>query len=189
MFTSRAEHRLLLRIDNADLRLTARGRECGLVDDERWERFAQRRDRFRRNCASVRDATVVLQGERVPAGRALQHPGVTLAGLQAEGQLSLSIARRDAAIDVASVETEFRYQGYLKRQTQAIDRQARHESRSIPDDFVFEGVPGLSRELSQRLREVRPATLGQAGRIPGMTPAALSVLGSRLSNGSDTTRV
>ena len=181
MFTSRAEHRLLLRIDNADLRLTGRGRAIGLVKSDRWERFLDRRARFDENLETIRRTTISLpSGERVPAARALKQPEVRLGDLAAQGQVRLRVDPRDATIDVASVETEFKYEGYLRRQATVVERQRRQESRPIPGDFVFAGIPGLSREMVDRLTQIRPATLGQASRIPGVTPAAVALVGTHL---------
>jgi tRNA uridine 5-carboxymethylaminomethyl modification enzyme len=179
MFTSRAEHRLLLRIDNADLRLTPLGRNVGLVDDDRWSRFEARRRRLERNIATVNRSTVRISGERQSASRVLRQPGVDLAGLSATGQLTLEI--QEPLVDLTSLETLYRYEGYLRRQQESVDRLRRQESRTIPRDFEFAGIPGLSREAVERLSTVRPETIGQALRIPGITGAAVAVVAAHLA--------
>lgn len=179
IFTSRAEHRLLLRIDNADLRLTETGRQIGLVDDARWERYLQRKERFTRNVARVRGARVKLPGgRRVPAPKALRQPGTKLEALVEQGQVGLETDRYGGNVDVVSVETEFKYAGYLKRQAAAVEKARRQECRPIPPDFEYAGVPGLSNEIVERLGDIRPTTLGQALRVPGVTPAAVAVIGA-----------
>ena len=180
MFTSRAEYRLLLRTDNADLRLTAKGREIGLVDDERWERFQARHRRFNSNLDAVRRTRVRVDGAKVPASQALRRPEITLENLVAAGDVVLETAPGDRLLDVSSVETSVKYEGYLLRQSQAVARAAHAEKRRIPEAFPFDKVPGLSREMVQRFSESRPETLGQAQRIPGVTPAAVAVVGAYL---------
>jgi tRNA uridine 5-carboxymethylaminomethyl modification enzyme len=179
MFTSRAEHRLLLRIDNADLRLTPTGREIGLVDDSRWTRFEERRTRFARNQRSISRSTVTVAGTRMPADRALRQPDVDVRQLIAAGELSLDVA--DSLIDLVSLETLYRYEGYLRRQGESVERLKRQESRLIPSDFEFAGIPGLSREAVERLSSVRPETIGQALRIPGITPAAVALVAAHVT--------
>jgi tRNA uridine 5-carboxymethylaminomethyl modification enzyme len=177
MFTSRAEHRLLLRIDNADLRLTPRGREVGLVSDERWDRFEARRARFRRNVAILDSVNVrASDGSSAPASRLLRQPDVQLETLIQQNAIALDVLPDEQATDIASVQTFVKYAGYLHQEAARAERLKKQERRVIPDGFPFSQVPGLSREIVERLTQVRPETVGQASRIPGMTPAAVAVL-------------
>ena len=181
MFTSRAEHRLLLRIDNADLRLTPTGRALGLVDDSRWERFKARRNRFAQNLATLERTMVRTdRGDRMPASQWLKTPAVRLNALRDAGDVALDIDATSADLDLASVETAVKYAGYLKQEASRAERLRRDERRRIPAEFPFTRVPGLSNEVVHRLTQVRPETLGQAARIPGVTPAAVAVLGTFL---------
>ena len=176
MFTSRAEHRLLLRIDNADLRLTPKGRDAGLVCEERWELFEQRRARLSRNLSLLERCSVrVLDGGRVPASQLLRQPGQTVETLRQAG-IPLEIESRTEAIDRDTLETTVKYDGYLRRQERDVEKARRDERCRIPDAFVFRGVPGLTNEVVQRLEQVRPETLAHAQRVPGVTPAAVAVL-------------
>lgn len=186
MFTSRAEYRLLLRIDNADLRLTPLGRDSGLVDDDAWDRFRARRGRFERNLAALRTSSVRTEsGARLPAARALRQPGVSLEQVAKMGARPLETDPETRDLDLASAEIEVKFEGYLRRQQLSIERSARQEGRCIPVDFRYRSVPGLSTEMVERFEVVRPSTLGQALRIPGVTPAAVAVLGAYVSRQAD----
>jgi tRNA uridine 5-carboxymethylaminomethyl modification enzyme len=177
MFTSRAEHRLLLRIDNADLRLTPRGRGIGLVSDQRWGAFEERRARFERNRARLNASVEVQPGGKMTAAQALRRPEVRLSDLVTSG-LALEVG---SALDLVSLETVVKYEGYLKQEASRAARLQKAERRAIPSSFPFHRVPGLSREVVQLLSQIAPETLGQAARIPGMTPAAVAVLDAYLS--------
>ncbi|GHE27981.1 tRNA uridine-5-carboxymethylaminomethyl(34) synthesis enzyme MnmG [Vulcaniibacterium thermophilum] len=188
MFTSRAEYRLQLREDNADLRLTPIGRELGLVDDARWERFDRKRAAIERESARLRAlwaapnnalgreiaGTLGVEIAReTPALDLLKRPELDYAALMRVP--SLAPAVDDPAV-AEQVEIDAKYSGYLERQREEIARQQRHEATRIPEDFDYAQVRGLSAEVLQKLQRVRPQTIGQAQRIPGVTPAAISLL-------------
>ena len=186
MFTSRAEHRLLLREDNADLRLTETGRRLGLVDDERWQQFSEKRD--------------LISAEQQRLQRSFVHPG-TAQAQQLEQKLSKPLAREYSFADLLrrpeleyediaaldehglthdqaaqQVSIQARYAGYIERQEDEIARMRRYEGLTLPADLDYSNVSGLSHEVRDKLNEQRPETLGRAGRIPGVTPAAISLL-------------
>ena len=181
MFTSRAEHRLLLRIDNADLRLTPSGRSLGLIDDERWDHFEARRTRFQRNTAALESTLVrAPSGDRLRASQLLKQPEVRISSFVGSGAVNLDLDPLSMELDLASLETSIKYEGYLRQAMAHAERSKKNERRRIPSAFPFSRVPGLSAEAVHRLSEVRPETLGQASRIPGVTPAAIAVLGAFL---------
>jgi len=195
MFTSRAEYRLLLREDNADLRLTPLGRELGLVDDERWRLFEAKQRLSEEETQRLQ--SVRVHPEKVPAEwsrRVLSRP-------LTRDVSALELLRRpevtyDALLEVAGapdwlgaladdriapqvrvqVEARAKYAGYIERQREEIDRQRRNEETKLPEDLDYGQVTGLSHEVRSRLMEYRPATVGQAARVPGVTPAAVTLL-------------
>ncbi len=170
MFTSRAEFRLHLRIDNADERLTPIGRELGLVSDARWEMFQKK---------SAQKAKLLSALEASKYGAMLRRPEIRLADLS---EWVAKIVQEPLARGVMeSVEVEAKYAGYISQQRRHMDKMQRSEGRLIPGAFSYKSVPGLSREVLGKLERVQPATLGQAARIPGVTPAAVSILDVYLS--------
>jgi tRNA uridine 5-carboxymethylaminomethyl modification enzyme len=194
MFTSRAEFRLHLRIDNADRRLTEYGRRVGLISDDAWADYISKQERTKKlqqlleksrvGSDSLPESLAAKVGSVKGATYAelLRRPEVTIDDLKPIAQQLYPefFAREAVPIEIRnelkSVETEIKYAGYLQQQEKAIERLKRSEERSIPEWFDYSNVSGLSREMNEKLVRVRPRTLGQASRIPGVTPAAVSLI-------------
>lgn len=193
MFTSRAEYRLSLREDNADLRLTEIGRRMGCVDDARWDAFNRKRDAVAAEVERLRSTWVnprVLPAEQAEPllGKGiereytladlLKRPGVDYAALMqarnAEGELLAGPGLQGEAAE--QVEIQIKYAGYIARQQEEVQRQAHHEQTALPEDLDYDAVTSLSFEVRQKLKQHRPSTIGQASRVPGVTPAAISLL-------------
>jgi tRNA uridine 5-carboxymethylaminomethyl modification enzyme len=170
MFTSRAEFRLHLRIDNADERLTPIGRRAGLVTDGRWRVFERKQFQKARLSSAL---------DRHKYGQWLKRPEAAISEIAPWVREVLGEEPLHGV--TTTVETEAKYSGYIGQQTRQIERLKDSERRPIPGDFSFGGIPGLSREVQDKLERVRPATLGQAARIPGVTPAAVAILDVYLS--------
>ncbi len=191
MFTSRAEYRLLLREDNADLRLTGTGHELGLIDEERWRLFESKRELIARERARLEGIDIgPADGDSIldtPLTREqsafdlLRRPDVrleALTALPAVGAMPQSWVDDDRLPEQVrlQVDVQAKYSGYIERQQQEIERQQRNEATALPEDLDYAAVKGLSNEVRQRLGEARPVSLGQAARVPGVTPAAISLL-------------
>jgi len=178
MFTSRAEFRLHLRIDNADERLTPAGRNCGLVSDERWALY-QRKLAQKRRLSALLEAERVDVGDRPTIATWLRRPEAAIDSLSRWIEQKLGEPALHGLL--ATVETELKYAGYIAQQKRQIVQLQDAERRQIPTDFIYSDIPGLSREVREKLERVRPQTLGHAGKIPGVTPAAVAVLDVYLS--------
>ena len=186
MFTSRAEYRLLLREDNADLRLTEKARELGLIDDKRWQAFNEKQEaiaseeqRLKNTWVQAKSsqADVINQKVSSPLSREynlmdlLKRPELSYSDIQAISEAS-AVTEQVAE----QVEISAKYAGYIQRQEDDIQRMRQHEATSLPMDFDYQTVEGLSNEIKQKLIEAKPESLGRASRIPGVTPAAISLL-------------
>lgn len=198
MFTSRAEYRLLLREDNADLRLTEKGRELNLIDDLRWQRFQDKQTQIAAETERLK-TTFVQAGSpqaeqlspKIDAPLVREYSLIDLLKRPELNFSDIAALTEDACDDsevTQQVEIAVKYAGYIDRQQQDIQRLARHENTRLPDQFDYSIVEGLSNEVKQKLSEARPQTLAQAGRIPGVTPAAVSLLLIYLKKNSEVSR-
>jgi len=191
MFTSRAEFRLHLRIDNADRRLTPLGYRAGLVREEEYRAFLAKQERIARAirllnelradpreeqcarlCAALGGSTAFA--ERPTLAQLLRRPEVSIEDVA--DLLRRALGEPITAVELKCAEIDVKFEGYLAQQQRQIERLKKAEARHIPENFQYDGIPGISREIREKLTRVRPLTLGQAGRIPGVTPAALSIL-------------
>ncbi|MGC8580519.1 MAG: tRNA uridine-5-carboxymethylaminomethyl(34) synthesis enzyme MnmG [bacterium] len=185
MFTSRAEHRLVLREDNADMRLCEIGRSIGLLSEKDYALFVQRKEQYEEvlnrlkttrvkghTIASELNQTILELNEPTTLYQLLKRPNITMKHLETIEPWLCAIK---ASIKDA-IEVEVKYDGYIKRELEFINRLARLEDTRIPEDFIYDNIPGLSREIKEKLNKYKPLTLGQASRISGVTPAAIAIL-------------
>jgi tRNA uridine 5-carboxymethylaminomethyl modification enzyme len=173
MFTSRAEYRLLLRHDNADLRLMDKGNEIGLLDEEVYQRFLEKRRSIGEELKRLKKTRIKFEEDKSEAlEQLLRRPEITYKFIDDNSPSDLPLTP-----DVKKqVEIQIKYEGYISQQMHLAERLKKIEGKKIPEDFDYKTVNGLSREVLCKLEEVRPANLGQASRIPGITPAAISLL-------------
>ena len=188
MFTSRAEYRLLLREDNADIRLTPKGRELGLVDDVRWKFFEDKIEMIEKEKQRLKDTWIgpgnVIANKlnnilRTPISKEqslleiLRRPEITFESMMKTAELE-PIAKNEQA--ASQVEIQVKYEGYIEHQQEEIDKQKKNENTYLPLDFDYNQIPGLSKEVIFKLNDFKPETIGKASRISGITPAAISIL-------------
>ena len=186
MFTSRAEYRLLLRQDNADLRLMEKGYGLGLISGHDYSLFLQKKSAIEKELKRLKSTRIkpgVINQVLAERGGAAIKEDASLQQLLRRPEVryadiaSLSPSNNGLSQDAAAqVEIQIKYDGYIRRQADAAVKSKKFEEKKIPPDFVFKGIPGLSREIVEKLEEIRPVNLGQAGRIPGVTPAAVTLL-------------
>jgi tRNA uridine 5-carboxymethylaminomethyl modification enzyme len=186
LFTSRAEHRLILRIDNADCRLTRYGHELGLIGDADWERFRAKEAKLARALEFLRKERVKTDdGEKITAFENLKRPGQNLKNMVEYAKLGEELSEEEMRF----LESEAKYEGYIRKQEREIVRAAKTDSMEIPRDIKFDQVPGLTREAAEKLDKFKPGTLAAARNVPGVTPAAIHSLGLYVEIRKKKTRV
>lgn len=179
MFTSRAEYRLILREDNADLRLTEIGHKLGLVNEDRWRIFTAKALGIEKEKQRLSNITIKSNNQIIPLERdykaleVLRRPEINYSLLARIPEIGSANISQDVA---EQIEIQMKYAGYIIRQYQEIEKHRRHEEAKIPENFDYDRIKGLSNEVRHKLKEIRPANIGQASRIPGVTPAAISLL-------------
>jgi len=186
MFTSRAEYRLLLREDNADLRLTEIGRKIGLVDDERWALYLEKKEKLKRALEFLRETRIspdLINGYLQSIGSTPLKSGIKLYELLRRPEVEIKALSefipelKNFSEDILSeVETEIKYSGYIEKQLREVEKFKKLENMKLPENLNYYEIPGLSNEMKEKFSKIRPTSIGQALRIPGVTPAAISAI-------------